>query len=89
MCKTGLTSVHVPRLCVSNGLHFSEIPDYLPQLAPLEERLVSPRIPFINIRPLGLDKQFGIRGSAVNFQFLWTRWCHYFQEHMIKHTPYR
>jgi hypothetical protein len=65
-CKTALTSERVPRLCVSNGLRFPNIPDHLLHLTPLEERLVSPRIPFMNIRPLGVDKQFGVTGSVVN-----------------------
>ena len=35
-------------------------------LTPLEERLISPRLPFMQIRHLGIDKQYGLRGNCVN-----------------------
>src|SRR5438309_2301000 len=37
------------------------------RLSPLKERLVSPRIPFMQIRPLSfVDRQYGLKGSVVN-----------------------
>jgi hypothetical protein len=51
----------VPNLCLSNGLAFYEIPDCLKILTELEERLISPRIPFMVIRSLGYSKQFGLK----------------------------
>ncbi len=50
----------LPRLALSNGLNFNEIDPSLQILNELEERLCSPRIPFLRIRPLGWDKQKGI-----------------------------
>ena len=49
----------VPRLALSNGLQFNNIDQCLLELNELEERLCSPRIPFLKIRPLGWDKQKG------------------------------
>ena len=49
----------VPRLALSNGLDFNAIDESLENLNELEERLCSPRIPFLKIRPLGWDKQKG------------------------------
>ena len=49
----------VPRLALSNGLDFNAIDKSLENLNELEERLCSPRIPFLKIRPLGWDKQKG------------------------------
>ncbi|CAF4968245.1 unnamed protein product [Rotaria sp. Silwood1] len=56
----------VPNLCLSNGLAFYEIPDCLKTLTELEERLISPRIPFMVIRSLGYSKQFDLKGNLVN-----------------------
>jgi hypothetical protein len=49
----------LPRLALSNGLEFNFIDDSLQCLNELEERLCSPRIPFLKLRPLGWDKQKG------------------------------
>jgi hypothetical protein len=38
----------------------------LKTLTELEERLISPRIPFMVIRSLGSCKQFGLKGNLVN-----------------------
>ncbi|CAF1096377.1 unnamed protein product [Rotaria magnacalcarata] len=56
----------IPTPCLSNGLAFYEIPDCLKILTELEERLISPRIPFMVIRSLGSYKQFGLKGNLVN-----------------------
>ena len=56
----------VPKLCLLNGLEFPPIPDELKDLTELEERLISPRLPFMQIRELGIDKQYGLRGNVVN-----------------------
>ena len=42
------------------------MPDCLKILTELEERLASPRIPFMVIRSLGSCKQFGLKGNLVN-----------------------
>ncbi|CAF3666138.1 unnamed protein product [Rotaria sp. Silwood1] len=56
----------IPNLCLSNGLAFYEVPDCLKILTELEERLISPRIPFMVIRTLDFCKQFGLKGNLVN-----------------------
>ena len=65
-CRKDIMSNKVPNLCLSNGLAFYEIPDCLKILTELEERLISPRIPFMVIRSLGFCKQFGLKGNLVN-----------------------
>ncbi|CAF3286262.1 unnamed protein product [Rotaria sp. Silwood2] len=65
-CRKDIMSNKVPNLCLSNGLAFYEIPDCLKILTELEERLTSPRIPFMVIRTLGFCKQFGLKGNLVN-----------------------
>ena len=65
-CTKAVLEGKVPKLCLANGLKFRDIPEELAGLSQLEERLVAPRIPFMQIRELGVDKQFGIRGSIAN-----------------------
>ena len=66
ICSKDMMLNKVPTLCLSNGLVFYEIPDCLKILTVLEERLTSPRIPFMVIRTLGFCKQFGLKGNLVN-----------------------
>ncbi len=47
-----------PKLSLLNGLDFPPIPKYLKHLSNLEERFVSARIPFMNIRPMGNNFNF-------------------------------
>ncbi|XP_070183583.1 uncharacterized protein [Littorina saxatilis] len=56
----------LPNLDVRNGLELPAIPSTLEGLTTLEERCISPRIPFMQMRELGCDHQFGIRGNVVN-----------------------
>ncbi|CAF4305723.1 unnamed protein product [Rotaria socialis] len=65
-CRNDIMSNKVPNLGLSNGLGFYEVPDCLKILTELEERLISPRIPFMAIRSLGSCKQFGLKGNFVN-----------------------
>jgi len=58
-------AVHVVKAFPKVGYH-PEIPEYLKNLTCLEERLISPRIPFMRIIPLGYERQCGIRGAVVN-----------------------
>ncbi|CAF4291796.1 unnamed protein product, partial [Adineta steineri] len=51
-CRKDIMSNKIPNLALSNGLAFYEIPDCLKILTELEERLISPRIPFMVIRTL-------------------------------------
>lgn len=41
---------------------------FLQDLSPLEERLVSLRIPFMQIRPLGSEQQSSLKGNVVNVE---------------------
>ncbi|OXA54226.1 hypothetical protein Fcan01_11384 [Folsomia candida] len=65
-CHDSLKNGDVPRLCMSNGLYFPPIPHQLQNMTTLEERLVALRLPFTQIRSLGSDRQYGIRGGVVN-----------------------
>lgn len=68
-CRTQHRKGKIPTLKVTNGLEFPEIPNFLANLTRLEERLVSPIVPFMQIRdlmPFALNPQLGIKGSVVN-----------------------
>ena len=64
-CINSLRQGNVPRLSVTNGMKF---PDQIPELKlnSLEERLISLRIPFMQIRSLNSGGQFSLKGSVVN-----------------------
>lgn len=64
-CKTSLLNNRIPRLSVKNGMHWPEKPKEL-QLFPLEERLISLRIPFMQIRELPRGRQYSVKGNVVN-----------------------
>jgi len=69
ICRTCYIYVQkgqVPRLALSNGLDFPQIPDVLKNLTTLEERLVALRLPFLQIRSLGVDRQCGMKGNVVH-----------------------
>jgi len=69
ICRTCYIYVQkgeVPRLALSNGLNFPNIPDVLKNLTTLEERLVALRLPFLQIRSLGVDRQCGMKGNVVH-----------------------
>ena len=68
ICETCLVSLkkgNVPKLSVLNGLSFPDKPPEL-ELHALEERLISPRIPFMSIYQLPREGQFQLQGSVVN-----------------------
>jgi hypothetical protein len=65
-CRKQCIAGKVPKLSLANGLNYPKIPDCLLGLTCLEERLVSPRIPFMQIGSLGVDRQCGLKGSVVN-----------------------
>jgi len=63
ICRTCYIYVQkgqVPRL------EFPKIPDVLKNLTTLEERLVALRLPFLQIRSLGVDRQCGMKGNVVH-----------------------
>lgn len=57
---------HTPPLSLANNLAFPDIDPIILSLNETEERLCSPRIPFIRIMPLKWDQQKGLRGNVVN-----------------------
>ena len=68
ICNTCICNIRqgkIPRLSVLNGMGF---PDKLQalNLNNLEERLISLRIPFMQIRALNSGGQFSLKGSVVN-----------------------
>lgn len=64
-CSVDIKKGKIPSLCVSDGLQFSDVPSCL-QLTKLEERCVAARIPFMQIRALGIDRQLGLKGGVIN-----------------------
>lgn len=69
VCKTcvGATTLgRIPACSVANGLKFPEPPDEL-KLTQLEERLVAPRLPFMQIREMPRGGQLSLKGNVVNF----------------------
>jgi hypothetical protein len=52
------------RKCKQND--FPRKPEVLKNLTPLEERLISPRIPFMQVRGLPSGGQLSIHGNVVN-----------------------
>ncbi|KAL8592920.1 hypothetical protein ACOMHN_050747 [Nucella lapillus] len=64
-CHSSIRKGAAPRLSLGRGLDFPDVPAEVARLTPLEERLVSPKIPFMQIRPLGVDRQHGLKGNVV------------------------
>lgn len=69
-CKTCVQSpnqTRIPTFSVSNGFRFPKWPENLPKLDLVSERLIAPRIPFMQIRRLRhVNGQFGIYGQIIN-----------------------
>lgn len=66
-CKSALDKNKIPNMTVYNGFHYPNIPQYLPKIDFITERLISPRIPFMQIRRLRhIQGQFGIYGQIIN-----------------------
>ena len=65
-CYTSLTTKKVPTMCVANGFKYPEEPQDLPTLTPVEERLISPRLLFMQIRRLRYEGNYGIVGQIIN-----------------------
>ncbi len=81
ICLTGLKSVNnqecichtclslkdnrIPKLSVANGMKWPDKPPEL-KLHPVEERLISLRIPFMPVRELPRGGQYSIKGNVIN-----------------------
>ena len=64
-CHSNLEDGKLPACSKANGMKFPQKCDLL-NLTPLEERLISPRIPFMQIHELPRGGQFKIHGNVVN-----------------------
>lgn len=73
ICRRHISSGQIPSLCLSEGFNIPEIPDCLKDLTCLEERLISPRIPFMRIISLGYEWQCAVRGAVVNVPILFRK----------------
>ncbi|KAH7979001.1 hypothetical protein HPB49_007733 [Dermacentor silvarum] len=67
-CRTSLNEVKIPNYSTSNGYVYPPKPSYLPRLNAVSERLIAPRIPFMQIRRLvyHTSGQLSITGPIVN-----------------------
>lgn len=70
MCKTCRASIlkgNIPFLATYNGFKYPQRPVDLPELDIIAERLISPRLPFMQIRRLRhFNGQFAITGQIIN-----------------------
>ena len=68
ICRTCLSNIKknkVPKLSALNGMIWPNKPAQL-NLHPLEERLISLRIPFMQIRELPRGRQYCVKGNVIN-----------------------
>ncbi|RVE40724.1 hypothetical protein evm_014625 [Chilo suppressalis] len=66
-CKAALSKEKIPLMATYNGFSYPIIPSDLPTLNLVEQRLISPRIPFMQIRRLRhVHGQYGIYGQIIN-----------------------
>ena len=65
-CFKNCKSQKIPRMSQSNGFRYPPKPPNLPELDVLTERLIVPRLPFLNIRRLRREGSYGIVGQIIN-----------------------
>ena len=68
-CKKHIMKGNIPKLASNENLKFPDVPNFITNLSPIEERMVSPFIPFMQIRPLlpyAINPQLSLKGSIVN-----------------------
>nr|XP_037874148.1 uncharacterized protein LOC110384711 isoform X14 [Bombyx mori] len=66
-CYTSLEKEKIPLMSTYNGFAYPKIPSHLPTLNLIEQRLISPRIPFMQIRRLRhVNDQYGIYAQIIN-----------------------
>ncbi|GIY66716.1 ATP-dependent DNA helicase [Caerostris darwini] len=68
-CSDHIRKRNVPNLAANYGFRYPEQPSCLSELNDLEERLVALHIPFMQIRELDWDRQYGIKGSVIFILF--------------------
>ncbi|XP_028968774.1 uncharacterized protein LOC114828514 [Galendromus occidentalis] len=65
-CNKTCRTEKIPPMSRSNGYMYPPKPSGLPKLDPISERLVSPRIPYMQIRRLRRHGCYGIIGQVIN-----------------------
>lgn len=66
-CRQSLSHNRIPHLSQTNGYKYPDHPSALPPLDPITERLISPRLPFMQIRRLRRDfGTYKIIGQIIN-----------------------
>lgn len=68
-CKTCYMNIkknQIPKLALWNGLDYPLPPKHLPNPTRVEERFFSPRLPFLQIKYIGRERQYGLKGQLVN-----------------------
>ncbi|GFW22871.1 uncharacterized protein TNCV_2380861 [Trichonephila clavipes] len=65
-CSKSIDANKIPTLSRSNGFRYSPKPSGLPLLDPISIRLISPRLPFMQIRRLRYKGNYGIVGQVIN-----------------------
>ena len=65
-CAIYITQGKIPKIALCHGMEFPILPPQLCGLSTIEQRLVSPRHEFMNIRSLGRERQQGLHGMVVN-----------------------
>ncbi|XP_043273933.1 uncharacterized protein [Venturia canescens] len=66
-CKFAIDRQIIPILSTYNGFKYPKIPSHLPKLNLVSQRLISPRLPFMQIRRLRhVHGQRGIYGETIN-----------------------
>lgn len=82
-CKTVLDKQKIPTLSTFNGFSYPIIPSHLPTLDFVSQRLISPRIPFMQIRRLRhVHEQNDICGQIINVPLLVNTMVHQLPRHM-------
>ncbi|GFY18044.1 uncharacterized protein TNCV_3385351 [Trichonephila clavipes] len=65
-CSKPIDANKIPTLSRSNGFRYPPKPSGLPLLDPSNIRLISPRLPFMQIRRLRYEGNYGIVGQVIN-----------------------
>lgn len=65
-CKQFINKSEMPQMAKWNGFQYPDIPTHLPPLNIITERLIAPRIAFMQIRRLRRDFSYGILGQVIN-----------------------
>uniref|UniRef100_A0ABD2W1Y8 ATP-dependent DNA helicase n=1 Tax=Trichogramma kaykai TaxID=54128 RepID=A0ABD2W1Y8_9HYME len=68
-CHKHCLKYKIPKMTETENLKFPNVPDYVRNLSSVEERMVAPYVPFMQIKalqPYALNSQLSLKGSVVN-----------------------